>query len=121
MRGAPDPDLHANDREQLRARLHRLEFGAARHGCAELHRSDGGQRGPARYGAKTLLNGVVLPAGQNTAKDLNDALDNIFNDPNVGPFVSKQLIQHLVTSNPTPATSRGSPPCSTAAGARAAT
>jgi uncharacterized protein (DUF1800 family) len=54
-------------------------------------------------GAKTLLNGTVLPAGQNTTKDLNDAIDNIFNDPNVGPFVSKQLIQHLVTSNPTPA------------------
>jgi uncharacterized protein (DUF1800 family) len=54
-------------------------------------------------GAKTLLNGTVLPAGQNTTKDLNDAIDNIFNDPNVGPFISKQLIQHLVTSNPTPA------------------
>jgi len=53
--------------------------------------------------AKTLLNGVTLPAGQNTAKDLADALDNIFNHPNVGPFISKQLIQHLVTSNPSPA------------------
>ena len=54
-------------------------------------------------GSKTLLNGAVLPAGQTTAKDLDDAIDNIFNDPNVGPFISKQLIQHLVTSNPTPA------------------
>ena len=53
-------------------------------------------------GAKTLLNGATLPAGQNTTKDLNDAIDNIFNDPNVGPFISKQLIQHLVTSNPSP-------------------
>ena len=53
--------------------------------------------------AKTLLNGVTLPAGQDTARDLNDAIDNIFNDPNVGPFISKQLIQHLVTSNPSPA------------------
>jgi uncharacterized protein (DUF1800 family) len=52
---------------------------------------------------KTLLNDVVLPRGQNTVKDLNDAIDNIFNDPNVGPFISKQLIQHLVTSNPSPA------------------
>jgi hypothetical protein len=50
-----------------------------------------------------LLNGVTLPAGQGTAKDLNDAIDNIFNDPNIGPFISKQLIQHLVTSNPSPA------------------
>jgi uncharacterized protein (DUF1800 family) len=54
-------------------------------------------------GSKALLNGVVLPAGQGTAKDLADAIDNIFNDPNVGPFISKQLIQHLVTSNPTSA------------------
>lgn len=34
---------------------------------------------------------------------LETALDNIFNHPNVGPFVSKILIQHLVTSDPTPA------------------
>jgi uncharacterized protein (DUF1800 family) len=54
-------------------------------------------------GSKTLLNDVVLPAGRTITDDLNDAIDNIFNDPNVGPFISKQLIQHLVTSNPTPA------------------
>jgi len=34
---------------------------------------------------------------------LNQALDNIYNHPNVAPFVSKALIQHLVTSDPTPA------------------
>ncbi len=54
-------------------------------------------------GSKTLLNDIVLPANRTIAQDLNDAIDNIFNDPNVGPFISKQLIQHLVTSNPTPA------------------
>lgn len=53
--------------------------------------------------SKTLLNGTVLPAGQNTVTDLNAALDNLFNHPNVGPFIGKQLIQHLVTSNPSPA------------------
>ena len=53
-------------------------------------------------GAKTLLNGVELPAGQKADRDLNDAIDNIFNHPNVGPFISRQLIQHLVTSNPSP-------------------
>lgn len=53
--------------------------------------------------AKTLLNGTTLPAGQTAAQDLNAALDNIFNHPNVGPFIGKGLIQHLVTSNPTPA------------------
>jgi uncharacterized protein (DUF1800 family) len=51
---------------------------------------------------KILLNGAAVPAGQNTAADLNAAIDNIFSHPNVGPFIGKQLIQHLVTSNPTP-------------------
>jgi len=53
--------------------------------------------------AKTLLNGTVLPAGQTAEEDLSGALANIFNHPNVGPFVCRQLIQHLVKSNPTPA------------------
>ena len=46
---------------------------------------------------------AALPAGQTAAQDLNGALTNIFNHPNVGPFVSKLLIQHLVSSNPSPA------------------
>ena len=59
-------------------------------------------------GAKTLLNGLqVAPCGGTNSQcaqgDLIIALDNIFNHPNVGPFISKQLIQHLVTSNPSPA------------------
>jgi uncharacterized protein (DUF1800 family) len=54
-------------------------------------------------GSKLLLNGVTLPAGQSTQQDLESALDNIFNHPNVGPFIGAQLIQHLVTSNPSPA------------------
>jgi len=54
-------------------------------------------------GAKTLLNGTVSPAGTLAQQDLKNALDNIFNHPNVGPFVGKQLIQHLVKSNPSPA------------------
>lgn len=57
--------------------------------------------------AKTLLNGVPLAACGNNAAcaqtDLTAGLNNIFDHPNVGPFVSKQLIQHLVTSNPSPA------------------
>ena len=54
-------------------------------------------------GTKLLLNGLTLPAGQTSAQDLQMALDDIFNHPNVGPFIGKQLIQHLVTSNPSPA------------------
>jgi uncharacterized protein (DUF1800 family) len=52
---------------------------------------------------KVLLNGAVLPANQTSTQDLNAAIDNIFNHPNVGPFIGKQLIQQLVTSNPSPA------------------
>lgn len=54
-------------------------------------------------GSKTLLDGLVAPTGQTTTQDLKTALDDIFNHPNVGPFIGKQLIQHLVTSNPSPA------------------
>ena len=60
-------------------------------------------------GTKQLLTypgaagGGLLPAGQSSVQDLNGALDNIFNHPNIGPFVCRQLIQHLVTSNPSPA------------------
>jgi uncharacterized protein (DUF1800 family) len=67
--------------------------------------------------AKTLLNycGVGIQncgtptVNQNIAANTNgnielqQALDNIFYHPNVGPFVSRILIQHLVTSDPTPA------------------
>jgi uncharacterized protein (DUF1800 family) len=49
------------------------------------------------------LTNATIPAGQTGAKDLQDALDNVFNHPNVAPFISKQLIQKLVTSNPSPA------------------
>ncbi|MGQ0383084.1 MAG: DUF1800 domain-containing protein [Gammaproteobacteria bacterium] len=58
-------------------------------------------------GTKRMLSypGAVMtqiPAGQTPARDLGDALDNIFGHPNVAPFISKQLIQRLVTSNPSP-------------------
>ena len=53
-------------------------------------------------GEKMLLDGTVLPAGQSGEQDLADALDNIFNHANVGPFVAIRLIQRLTTSNPSP-------------------
>lgn len=61
------------------------------------------------FGSKTLLNGFTTTACASTSgavniacaqADLQAALNNIFNHANVGPFISKQLIQHLVTSNP---------------------
>jgi uncharacterized protein (DUF1800 family) len=53
-------------------------------------------------GTKLLLNGATLGAGGTAQADLTAGLQNIFLHPNVGPFISKQLIQHLVTSNPSP-------------------
>ncbi len=54
--------------------------------------------------AKTFL-GTTIPANPtpNPAGDLRVALDTLFNHPNTGPFISRQLIQRLVTSNPSPA------------------
>jgi uncharacterized protein (DUF1800 family) len=54
-------------------------------------------------GEKRLLDGVRLPPGRSAQQDLSDALDLIAAHPNVGPFISRQLIQRLVTSNPSPA------------------
>jgi uncharacterized protein (DUF1800 family) len=54
-------------------------------------------------GAKSFL-GTTIPASgaSNAPGDLKIALDTLFNHPNVGPFIGKQLIQRLVTSNPSP-------------------
>ncbi len=54
--------------------------------------------------AKTFLS-TTIPASTtvDAMADLKIALDAIFNHPNVGPFIGKQLIQRLITSNPSPA------------------
>lgn len=58
----------------------------------------------SRYetGAKTFL-GTTIPAGTAAMQSLTMALDTITTHPNVAPFLSRQLIQRLVTSNPSPA------------------
>jgi uncharacterized protein (DUF1800 family) len=53
--------------------------------------------------AKTIIGGDVIPAGGTCQSDMETALDALFNHPNVGPFIGKQLIERLVTSNPSPA------------------
>ena len=63
---------------------------------------------PHNSGTKTLLQYsgapyATLPASQSAQLDVENAIDNIFNHPNVGPFIGRQLIQRLVTSNPSPA------------------
>lgn len=68
--------------------------------------------------AKTLFDypgapNPTIPACSNCTNDtnrriyanesLNKTLDNIFYHPNVGPYIGKLLIQHFVTSDPSPA------------------
>lgn len=53
-------------------------------------------------GSKRLLDGAMTPSGLSAQQDLALALDDIFNHPNVGPFLARLLIQRLVTSNPSP-------------------
>ena len=47
--------------------------------------------------------GATVPAGTNAAGALRIALDTLFNHPNVGPFIGRQLIQRLIMSNPSAA------------------
>ncbi len=54
-------------------------------------------------GPKYLLKGKVVPAGQSGMQDIKDAIHNLFQHPNVGPFIGYRLIQRLVKSNPSPA------------------
>ncbi len=53
-------------------------------------------------GSKSFL-GTVIPANTDGVVSLGLALDTLFAHPNVGPFIGRQLIQRLVTSNPSSA------------------
>jgi hypothetical protein len=56
------------------------------------------------FNSKTFLNGTVSIKPQSDANgllDISQALDIVTNHPNVGPFMSRLLIQRLVKSNPT--------------------
>ncbi|WP_374361856.1 DUF1800 family protein [Pseudoduganella danionis] len=53
-------------------------------------------------GASSFL-GSTVPAGLSGADALKVAIDIIYAHPNMAPFISRQLIQKLVTSNPSPA------------------
>ena len=53
-------------------------------------------------GSKTLLQGTVLPAGQSTVQDFDAVMDNLFQHPNLPPFIATRLIRAFTTSNPSP-------------------
>ncbi len=57
---------------------------------------------PHETGAKKLLSGITQSAYQTPMQDMDAAINTIFNHPNVGPFIGKQLIQRLTMSNPQP-------------------
>ena len=52
-------------------------------------------------GEKRFL-GAVIPAGTDGPSSLRKALDTLMAHPNMGPFIGRQLIQRLVTSQPSP-------------------
>lgn len=53
-------------------------------------------------GDKTIIGNHVIPGGQAGLIDIQQAIDHLFNHPNVGPFIAFKLIQNLVKSNPSP-------------------
>ena len=53
-------------------------------------------------GPKVLLDGFGEPAGLSAEADVASAIHTVFAHPNVGPFIGKQLIQKLVTGDPSP-------------------
>jgi uncharacterized protein (DUF1800 family) len=87
LRGQPDPLTTGNNRPDVR----RMKA----------------YPGMASVAEKRLFvgksNALTIPVNTSAAVSVRMALDTLFNHPNVGPFIGKQLIQHLVTSNPSPA------------------
>ncbi len=53
--------------------------------------------------ARPLLGGFSVPAVRTPTAALNTVLDSLMAQPSMAPFIGKQIIQHLVKSNPTPA------------------
>lgn len=82
----------------------------ARPGVASLRRNPGHYDGPLvpvpdthDAGPKRLLQGRQIAGSTDPRAELAAVLDNIFQHPNVGPFIGRRLIQHLTTSHPSPA------------------
>jgi uncharacterized protein (DUF1800 family) len=110
-KGNPIPTYDNGDIQEFAKIFTGLSYGAAQAGGSSFF----GNPNPVLHvpmqmfeayhdqGPKHLLNGVVVPAGQSGLQDIDAAIDNLFNHPNVGPFIGRQLIQRLVTSNPSPA------------------
>lgn len=106
-RGRPLPAYDNDDIRELAKVFTGLSFGGP---GAFFGKQEPYFRAPMRMfdeahepGGKTLFGATSIPAGQGGDADISMALDALFNHPNVGPFIGRQLIQRLVTSNPSPA------------------
>jgi uncharacterized protein (DUF1800 family) len=109
--GKPIPTYDNGDIQEFAKIFTGLSYGPAQAGGAAFF----GNQNPVLHvpmqmfeayhdqGTKHLLNGVTVPAGQTGMQDIDAAIDDLFNHPNVGPFIGRLLIQRLVTSNPSPA------------------
>jgi uncharacterized protein (DUF1800 family) len=109
--GKPIPTYDNTDIQEFAKIFTGLSYGPAQAGGAAFF----GNQNPVLHvpmqmfeayhdqGTKHLLNGVTVPAGQTGMQDIDAAIDDLFNHPNVGPFIGRLLIQRLVTSNPSPA------------------
>ncbi|MDO9483990.1 MAG: DUF1800 domain-containing protein [Hydrogenophaga sp.] len=51
-------------------------------------------------GAKTIVRGIQLPAGQTAQQDMTAVMNALLQHPNLAPFISVRLIRHFVRSNP---------------------
>ena len=51
---------------------------------------------------KAIFGGIVISNGSDCAADLEQVLDALSNHQSTAPFISRQLIQRFVTSNPSP-------------------
>ena len=114
----PDRDLRPERHHQSRARVHGLRLGLSierRHvhqrGLARLrraqhalrHEPDEVQRRTNHSNLAVTFLGTTIPANTPGPEALRIALDRLFNHANTGPFFARQMIQRLVTSNPSPA------------------
>jgi uncharacterized protein (DUF1800 family) len=104
--GEPIPTYDNDDITEFAKIFTGLSFSSP---TADFHGGDAVWTRPMRMydayhepGPKYLLRGRYVPPGQSGMQDVQDAIDNLFHHPNVGPFFARRLIQRLVTSNPSP-------------------
>lgn len=91
-----------NDKIKMEYPNARIEFGTELYG---IDRTIPMQMYDSEHepGEKNIVGDYTIPAGQSGLQDIQEALDHLFNHPNVPPFISRQLIQRMVKSNPSPA------------------